>query len=338
MVKIAIVNSSSFGKHFPEHIERLKKLGEVERYNFPENIDGKTLAKELMGFSIIIASVKPYYNKEFFEYKDKTILITRHGIGYDNIDLKSAVEKKVIVTKVPGDVEREAVAETAIALLMAVMRKIRSASLKVKEGKWKERAEFIGWEIKGKTVGIIGLGNIGSRVGEILKNGFNAKVIAYDPNLSEDEIRKRRAKPVSLEKLLKSSDIISLNASLTPENYHMLSFKEFSLMKNGVFIVNTARGELVDEKALISALESGKVAGVGMDVVEGEPIDENHPLLKFENVIITPHISAYTYESLKSMGDKVVSDVEKVLKGEIPDEVVNKEVLKEILGEETWRT
>ncbi|MGB9856781.1 MAG: D-isomer specific 2-hydroxyacid dehydrogenase family protein [Dictyoglomaceae bacterium] len=328
MVRIAIVNSSSFGKYFPEHIERLKKLGEVERFEFPENIDGKTLAEKLTGFSIIVASVKPYYNKDFFEHKDNTLLITRHGIGYDNIDLKSATEKGVIVTKVPGEVEREAVAETAVSLLMAVMRKIRSASLKVKEGKWKERAKFIGWEIKGKTVGIIGFGNIGSRVGEILKNGFNARVIAYDPNLSEEDIRKRGGEPVTLEELLKNSDIISLNASLTPNNFHMLSFKEFSLMKDGVFIINTARGELIDEKALISALESGKVLGAGLDVIEGEPIDENHPLLKFENVIITPHISAYTYESLKAMGDKVVSDVEKILRGEIPEEILNKEVLE----------
>ncbi|MCS7202772.1 MAG: D-isomer specific 2-hydroxyacid dehydrogenase family protein [Dictyoglomus sp.] len=328
MIKIAIVNSSSFGKYFPEHIERLKKLGEVERFEFPEDINGKTLAEKLMGFSIIIASVKPYYNKEFFDYKDKTLLITRHGIGYDNIDIKSATEKGVIVTKVSGEIEREAVAETAIALLMSVIRKIREASLKVKEGKWKERAKFIGWEIKGKTVGVIGFGNIGSRVGEILKKGFDAKILVYDPYLSEEEIAKRGGEKVSLEELLKNSDIISLNCSLTSENYHMLSFKEFSLMKDGVFIVNTARGELIDEKALISALELGKVGGVGVDVVEGEPIDENHPLLKFENVVITPHISAYTYEALKAMGDKVVSDVERVLRGEIPEEVINKEVLE----------
>lgn len=329
MVKIAIVNSSSFGKYYPEHIEKLKKLGEVERFELPENIDGKTLAEKLMGFSIIIASVKPYYNKDFFNYKDKTILITRHGIGYDNIDIKSATEKGTIVTKVGGETEREAVAETAVALLMSIIRKIREASLKVKEGKWKERAKFIGWEIKGKTVGIIGLGNIGSRVGEILKNGFGTKIIVYDPYLSEEEIKKRGGEKVNLEELLKNSDIISLNCSLTSENYHMLSFKEFSLMKEGVFIINTARGELIDENALISALESGKIGGVGLDVVEGEPIDENHPLLKFDNVIITPHISAYTYEALKAMGDKVVSDIEKVLRGEIPDEVINKEVLEE---------
>jgi lactate dehydrogenase-like 2-hydroxyacid dehydrogenase len=327
-VKIAIVNSSSFGKYFPEHIERLKALGQVDRFEFPHDMRGKALAEKLMGYSIIIASVKPYYDREFFEYKDETLLIARHGIGYDAIDIESATKKGTIVTIVEGIVEREAVAENAVALLLDVMRKVREASIKVKEGKWHERANFIGYEIKGKTAGIIGIGNIGSRVAEILKYGFGAEVIAYDPNLSEEEIIKRGARPVSLEELLRLSDIISLNASLNERNYHMLSYKEFSMMKDNVFIVNTARGELIDTEALIKALKEGKIAGVGLDVVEGEPIDGNHPLLKFDNVVITPHTSAYTYECLKGMGDKVVSDAEKVLRGEIPDGVVNKEVLE----------
>jgi len=327
-LKIAIVNSSSFGMYFPEHIERLKRLGKVKRFEFPPDIDGKSLAERLRGYSVIIASVSPRYDEEFFANKDETILITRHGIGYDNIDVESATKKGVIVTKVQGEIEREAVAEMAIALLMAVMRRLMEASLFVRKGRWKERARFIGWEIKGKNVGIIGFGNIGSRVGEILKNGFSANVLAYDPYLSEEEIRSKGAKPVSLEELLRNSDIISLNASLNPENYHMLSFKEFSLMKEGIILVNTARGELIDEEALLDALEKGKVAGVGLDVVEGEPIDKNHPLLRFENVVITPHTSAYTYECLRAMGENVVCDVERVFKGEIPEEVINKEVLE----------
>jgi len=327
-VRIAIVNSSSFGRIFPEHIERLKVLGEVERFEFPLNMRGKELAEKLMGYSVIIASVTPFYDKEFFKHKDKTLLITRHGIGYNNIDVEAATEKGVIVTKVPGLVEREAVAENAIALLMDIIRKVRPASLKAKEGKWEERAKFIGHEVKDKTAGVIGFGNIGSRVGEILKNGFNAKLIAYDPNLSSEEVRNRGAEPVSLEELLKTADIISLNAFVTSESYHLLSDKEFSLMKKGVIILNTARGELMDEKALIKALDEGIIGELGTDVVEGEPIDEHHPLLAYDNVVITPHTSAYTYECLNSMGDKVVTDVEKTLKGEAPDAVINTEVLK----------
>jgi D-3-phosphoglycerate dehydrogenase len=333
MYKIAIVNSSSFGKYFPEHIERLKKIGCVERFTLPGDMHGKELAEKLIGFNIIIASVTPFYDREFFEYKDETLLITRHGIGYNNIDIKTATEKGVIVTKVPGVVEREAVAETAIALLMAVMRKIREASLKAREGKWEERANFIGWEIKDKVVGIIGYGNIGSRVGEILKNGFNAKVIAYDPNIPDEKLKQLGAEPVSLEDLLRRSDIISLNASLNEKSRHMISEKEFNMMKNGVIIVNTARGELMDEEALIKAIKSGKVAGVGLDVMKDEPPDPQNPLLHMDNVVVTPHIAAYTYECLKGMGDKVVSDVEKIVNKEIPDEIVNRDVLEKL----PWR-
>lgn len=327
-VKIAIVNSSSFGNIFPEHIERLEALGEVKRFNVPKDMGGKELAEKLIGYSVIIASVTALYNKEFFEHKDKTLLITRHGIGYNNIDVVAATEKGTIVTKVAALVERESVAENAIALLMDVIRKIRPASLKAKEGKWEERAKFIGYQIKDKIVAVIGFGNIGSRVGEILKNGFNAKLIAYDTNLSPEEIRNKGAEPVSLEELLKTADIISLNACVTSESFHLLSNKEFSLMKKGVFIVNTARGELMNQKALIKALDEGIVEGLGIDVVEGEPIDINHPLLAYNNVVITPHTSAYTYECLHGMGDKVVSDVERTLKGEIPDEVINTEVIR----------
>jgi phosphoglycerate dehydrogenase-like enzyme len=327
-VKIAIVNSSSFGKTFPEHIERLKALGQVDRFDVPKDMGGKELAEKLMGYSIIIASVTAQYNKEFFEHKDETLLITRHGIGYNNIDVAAATKKGTIVTKVSALVEREAVAENAVALLMDVIRRIRPASLKAKEGKWAERAKFIGYEIKDKTAAVIGFGNIGSRVGEILKNGFNARLIAYDPNLSPEEIRNRGAEPVSLEELLKTADIISLNAFVNSESYHMLSDEQFSLMKKGIFIVNTARGELMDQKALINALNEGKIEGLGLDVIENEPIDENHPLLAYENVVITPHTSAYTYECLSGMGDKVVTDVERVLRGETPDTVINTEVLK----------
>ncbi|HHV74920.1 MAG TPA: hydroxyacid dehydrogenase [Thermoanaerobacterium sp.] len=322
-VKIAIVNSSSFGRNFPEHLEKLKKFGEVDRFQFPYDMHGKELAEKLMGYSIIVASVKPYYDKEFFEHKDETLLITRHGIGYDNIDIKSAQEKGTYVTKVDGYVEREAVAESAVTLLLDVVRKVRGASLKVKDGKWSERASFMGAELRDKVIGIIGIGNIGSRVCEILRYGFNAKVIAYDPYVPSGLIRERGAEPVeTLEELLKAADMISLNASLNKGNYHMLSFKQFSMMKDGVYIVDTARGELIDNEALMKALDDGKVAGVGLDVVENEPIDENHPLLKYENVVITPHISAYTRECLKGMGDKVVSDIEKVLNGQEPDGVI----------------
>ncbi|MCD6220131.1 hydroxyacid dehydrogenase [Candidatus Calescamantes bacterium] len=327
-MKTGIVNSSSFGKYFPEHLEKLSRLGEWKRFSVDKNIDGESLAKELQGVNFIIASVTPNYTKEFFEENKDVSLIARHGIGVNNVEVESATEAGVLITRVPGEMERDAVAEHTLALLLQVTRKINPAYQAVKEGRWKDRAKFLGIELKGKTVGIIGFGNIGSRVGEILKKGFCARVLAYDPKLEEETIVERGGKPVSLEELLKESDIITFHASYSPENYHILGKREFELMKEGVIIINTARGELIDQEALIRAIKSGKVAGVGMDVVEGEPIGADHPLLALDNVVIVPHIATYTIESLKRMGDKVVEDVEKVSRGKIPEGVVNPEVLR----------
>jgi phosphoglycerate dehydrogenase-like enzyme len=321
-LRIAIVNSSSFGKYFPEHLERLNALGEVARFDFPVNIDGESLAEALCGYNVIIASVKPYFTREFFEHKDELLLLARHGIGVDNVDLDAARAKGVVVTKVTPWVEREAVAELAVALLLDILRLTHEARQAVYKSRWTQRARFVGCEIQGKTVGIIGIGNIGSRVAEILRYGFGANTIAYDPYLHPDTILARAAEPVGLDELLQRSDIISLNASLNEGNYHMLSHREFGLMKQGVFLVNTARGELIDEDALNAALESGKVAAIGMDVVEGEPIDGNHRLLQYSNVLIVPHIAAYTRESLRLMGEKVVRDVEHIARGEMPEDVV----------------
>lgn len=326
-MKIAIVNSSSFGKHFPEHLHRLSALGDLQRFDLPVDIGGRELAEALCGFDVIVASVKPNFHREFFDMKDGIRLITRHGIGYDNIDMVAATERNCIVSRVAGWVEREAVAETTITLMLDTLRRTPDASQRVRSDRWADRAEFVGWEIKSKKIGIIGIGNIGSRVCEILKFGFGAHVMAYDPNLYPDVISSLGAEPVELDHLLRESDIISLNASLNPTSRYMLSAREFGLMKHGVYIVNSARGELIDQNALIAALESGTVAGIGMDVVENEPIDSSHQLLQYPNVMIVPHIAAYTMESLRLMGEKVVDDIERVARGEMPDEVINPNVV-----------
>ena len=330
MVRIAIVNSSSFGRYFPEHIEKISSFGKVKRFYVDYSISGRRLAEMLKGYEIVIASVTPKYDKTFFEKKDgDLLLISRHGIGVDNIDLAAATASGVIVTRVPGKVEQEAMAEHTVSLLLTVLRKINIAGKAVKENKWSMRADFVGSELRGKVVGVIGFGNIGRRVAEILKYGFHAKVLAYDPYLSFKDIKACKVEPVDFKTLLRSSDIITLHASLNQSSYHMIRGAEFGLMKKGVILVNTARGELIETKSLIQALKSGKVLAAGLDVVEGEPVtSKQHPLLKYNNVVITPHIGAYTYEALKKMGDKVVEDVERVINGKIPKEVVNTEVLR----------
>lgn len=322
-MKIAVINSSSFGNVFKEHDQRLREFGEVDYFSVDSQMRGKELADLLMGYEIIVSSVTPFFDEAFFEHKDKTRLISRHGIGYNNINIEAATKHGVVVTIVEALVEQEAVAEQAVTLLLGVIRQVRASSKAVLDSNWAIRHHFMGIEIKDKTVGVIGFGNIGSRVGSILHYGFGAKVLAYDPSKNElpDFVTK-----VDLETLLKQSDIISLNASLNNQSRHMIDEHAFSLMKQGVYMVNTARGELIDEDALIKALNSEKVAGIGMDVIEGEPINGQHRLLKYDQVMITPHTSAYTYECLRGMGEKVLDDVEKIINNETPRNAVNKDV------------
>ena len=328
--KIAIVNSSSFGKLFPDHLDRLLEIGEVHSFQFAPDIPGDELAYALAGHDYIIASVAPRFSEEFFRHKDRTRLIARHGIGFDSIDLDAATRCGVVVTKVAGWVEREAVAEHAIALMIDVMRKVGDADARVRRGLWHERAQLVGFEIKGKTLGVIGPGNIGSRVCEIASRGFGARVIAYDPNQSPLDMAVYGASQVDLDTLLRESDIISLHCALTPSTAVIIGENEFARMKDGVFLINTARGELIDEAALVRAVESRKIAGLGVDVVTNEPAGADHPLMAFDNVIVTPHVSAYTMESLRLMGEKMVADVESVAAGRVPDEVVNKAVLEHV--------
>lgn len=317
--KIAIVNSSSFGKVFQKHIDRLKKIGSVDYFQVDNEISGKELAKLLNGYNIIIASVTPFFTKEFFEYKDELLLITRHGIGYNNIDIDGAKEHDTIVTIVPALVERDAVAENNITNLLAVLRKTVKSSNRVKEDRWEDRGEFVGHTLFNKTVGVIGVGNTGSCVVEIVRNGFRCNVLAYDPYKSDLYLQAYGAKKVELDELLNSSDIICLCANLTEESYHIISKSEIEKMKDGVYISNSARGALLDEKAVIEGLKSGKIAGFATDVLEEEPGRGNHPYLSFDNVLITPHTSAYTIECLEQMGNKCVTDVEQIVQGILPE-------------------
>ena len=309
--KIAIINSSSFGKYFPNHLERLEKIGEVKHFTFENNIPGKELAEALQDFNIVIASVRPFFNKEFFDNKKQPLLLlSRHGIGFNNVDVVAAKEHGTIVTIVPPLVERDAVAENAVTNLLALIRQTVQSQEAVKSNEWKKRASFLGINVTGKVIGIIGCGNIGSRVAEIFKHGFNARLLVVDPKVNVDWANKNNIEIVELDYLLQNADIISLNASLNETSYHILKAPQFSLMKKGVYITNTARAELIDETALLNSLDNGTVAGHATDVMYVEPSYSDHPLVRHPKVLVTPHTSAYAIECLQGMGEKCVQDVE----------------------------
>ncbi|MDO4680250.1 MAG: D-isomer specific 2-hydroxyacid dehydrogenase family protein [Aerococcus sp.] len=320
--RIAIVNSSSFGRIFPEHLTRLEAIGEVKRFEFEPTVSGRELAHALHGFNLIIASVTPNFDREFFQQKDELYLISRHGIGYNNVDLSAAKEHGTVVSIVPALVERDAVAENNVTNLLSVMRHTQAATTAVKQDQWEGRAQFVGHSLFNKRVGIIGIGNTGSAVAEILRQGFRCQVVAYDPNKSPLDMAQFGVKKVDFETLLETSDVICLCANLTDENYHMINHETLKQMKPGVYLSNSARGALVDETAMVESLKTGHVAGFATDVLEEEPGRMDHPYLSFDNVVVTPHTSAYTKECLEAMGDKCVTDCERFTKHQLPERAV----------------
>lgn len=315
---IAIVNSKSFGRYFPEHLKRLEAIGPVDIFDLPADVTGKELASLLEKYHYIIASVTPLFDQTFFAHAPQLKLISRHGLGFNNIDIESAAAHGVYITKVSGPLERDAVAELAVGLILTQVRGIVAANEALKNGRWSEKAMFYGREIHDMTVGIIGFGNIGSRVGEILHGGFGNEVVANDPYVSAETIAAHGCRKVSLGELLAVADVISLNASVTETSTGILDQAAISRMKPGVMITNTARGQLIVLDDLVQALQEKQVASYAADVFVHEPIESDNPLIGLSNTILTPHIAAYTDISLLGMGNKCVKDVEDVHFGRVP--------------------
>lgn len=326
---ISIVNSSTFGKHFSEHISTLEKFAAIQHITVPADIDADALAEKIKESDGIIASVTPKFPRKTLEQCTKLKLLARHGIGCDNVDLVAATELGIQVSRVKGIVEREAVAEYAVALLMAASRLLPQGAQAVQNSAWATRSRMVGMELQGKTIGIIGLGNIGSRSAEILSNGFRANIIASDPYITKERFTEFNATAVTLDELISRSNAILFHCPLTAETKRMIGKAEFAAMKKGAVLVNTCRGELVDEDALYAALQQGPLGAYATDVVEGEPIDGDHRLAKLDNAIITPHLGGYSWESLHGMGQTCVDDTVAVFQHNgIAGELANPEVLK----------
>ena len=314
--KIAIVNSSSFGRRFPDHLERLEKIGPVDRIRVAGDCHGAELAETLAPYNLVISSVTPFFDEEFFAHKRDLAAIVRHGIGYNNVDVPAATAAGTLLTIVSPLVERDAVAEGSVALLMDVMRHVSDSREAGNAGRWADRASFVGAGLSGKTLGIIGCGNIGSRVAEILGRGFGMEVIASDPVHRDEWAAAEGVSYVELDELLERADAISLNASLNETSLHILNADSLAKAARTPYIVNCARADLVDQPAMIAALDSGRVAGYACDVMHDEPPAPDDPYFNHANVVVTTHISAYTLECLRGMGEKCVADVERFVAGE----------------------
>lgn len=240
--------------------------------------------------------------------------IGRFGLGVDNIDLLAAKEKGIAVNYVPDYCIRE-VSDHAMALLLALIRKIPLSNRLVQAGRWEMPAVVPIRRIEGTVLGLLGFGHIPRLVAPKAK-AFGMKVIAYDPYAKPDVFETAGVDSVDFDTLLARSDYLSLHAPLTPQTRVMMNTAAFAKMKNGAYIVNTARGPLIDEAALVAALDSGQIGGAGLDVVAVEPLAKDSPLLGRDNVIVTPHTAFYSIEALDELQSKCASDVARVLSGE----------------------
>jgi D-3-phosphoglycerate dehydrogenase / 2-oxoglutarate reductase len=240
--------------------------------------------------------------------------IGRFGLGVDNIDLPAAKELGIAVNYVPDYCLRE-VSDHAMALLLALARKVTFANRLVQSGRWEVPPIVPLRRLEGQVLGLVGFGNIPRALAPKAK-AFGLKVITYDPYVSQDALASTGVETVSFDDLLARSDFISVHAPLQPATRGLMNAKVFAKMKKGAYLINTARGPLVDEAALVAALDSGHLGGAGLDVVTNEPLPKDSPLTGRDNVILTPHTAFYSVEALEELQTKCATDVARVLSGE----------------------
>jgi len=264
--------------------------------------------------------------RRVMEGLSKCQVIVRYGIGFDNIDVDAATDNNIIVVNIP-DYCFEEVSNQAIALLLVCAKKINILNNCVRRGGWNGCKQLLApmGPIYGQTLGLIGCGHIG-RMTARKAQCFDLKILGYDPYVNKSLAKEYGITLVGLPELLKEADFISIHTLLNKETRHLIGEAEFRQMKPSAYIINTARGPIIDEAALIKALQEKWIAGAGLDVVEKEPIDPNSPLLKMDNVVVLPHAAYYSDTSIKRLRRSVGQETARVLSGRWPKNVVNKAV------------
>lgn len=308
-------------------LEVFKKAPEIE-VDVETALSPEELKAVIRDYDAIVIRSSTKLTADIIEAADRLKVIGRAGIGVDNVDLETATKKGVVVMNTPEG-NTITTAEHTISMMLALARRIPQASESVKSGRW-EKKKFMGTEVFNKTLGIIGIGRIGKIVAD-RATGLHMNVIAYDPFISQETISKLGVELVPLDELLRRSDFITVHTPKTKETIDLIDKKAFEKMKNGVYIINCARGGIINEKALYDAIVSGKVAGAALDVFTEEPPKDN-PLLELEQVICTPHLGASTEEAQVNVAIAIAEQVtDFLLKGSVRNAVNVPSVSSEIL-------
>ncbi len=300
MYKILITDDLS-----AQGLARLEHSQDVA-FDLVKGLTPETLARRIPGYDGLIVRSSVKVTEEVLVAADNLKVIGRAGVGVDNIDINAASMRGIIVMNTPG-ANTIATAEHTIAMLLALCRHIPQAHAALKGGRW-DRKRFVGTQLYRKTIGIVGMGRIGRRVAARCQ-AFGMEILTYDPYLSDEIAQELKVKRVSLPDLFAHSDVISLHAALTLDTKKMIDAEAIAQMKEGVCIINAARGGLVDESALVKGVRSGKIGGAALDVFTQEPLPSDSPLLGLENVIVTPHLAASTREAQRDVGTQIVDQM-----------------------------
>jgi len=311
-----------------EGLELLQGKVDLEIWEEDRVIPREVLLEKVKGVDAILSLLTDKMDSILMDAAGPQLkIISNYAVGIDNIDVKAATERKIYVANTPG-VLTEAVAEHAFALLMSIARHIPESDRFTREGKFVGWAPmlFLGTEVKGKVLGVVGLGRIGSRVAEMAVKGMGMKVIYYDVKPSAEFEKEFGATFKDLDPLLKEADFISIHVPLLPETHHLISAEKLALMKKSAYLVNTSRGPVVDEAALVEALKNGVIRGAALDVYENEPA-LTPGLTELQNVILAPHTGSATDEARNAMSALAAQAILDVLDGKLPQNLVNKELV-----------
>jgi phosphoglycerate dehydrogenase-like enzyme len=252
-------------------------------------------------------------------------IIARFGVGYDNVDVSACTQHDVLLTITPSGVRRP-VAVSALSLLLALSHQLLVKDRLTREGRWSEKLNHMGVGLTGRTLGLIGLGNIGNEILRVVAP-LEMRHVAFDPFVSPDAAKQSGVELMGLESLLEQSDFVIVCCALTPETHHLLNAAQLARMKPTAFLINVARGPIVDQAALTTLLQQRKIGGAGLDVFEKEPIDPADSLLKLDNVILSPHAVCWTDELFRGIGQAACQSIVEVAAGQIPTDVVNRDVI-----------
>ncbi len=288
------------------------------------------VVKKLADADMLMVNMMPL-RRNIIEKLERCKFIMRHGVGYDSVDVDACTERDIVFANIP-DVNTLTVAEHTLAMILMCARKMRIFDSIMHAGKWEWKETIPIFEVSGKTLGVYGCGRIGSRLVRLMKP-FEMRVLVHDPYIDREKTeRELGVKMVDLDTLLGESDFITLHTPLTDETFHRFGEAEFKKMKQSAFIINAARGPVIEQHALIRALKEKRIAGAGLDVFEKEPPVDVPGIADLRNIVLTPHVGGYSEEVIANMQKRIVADMIKFSRGERPGSVINPEVWDRLYG------